>query len=42
MKIKIILSLRLTQNNQWVERINHAARIHLLNSLPMTGSVKKN
>ena len=40
-KIKIILTLRLTQNNQWVGA-DHAARIHLLNSPPMTGSVEKN
>ena len=40
-KIKIILTLRLTQNNQWVG-VDHAARIHLLNSPPMTGSVEKN
>ena len=40
-KIKIILTLRLTQNNQWVG-VEHAARIHLLNSPPMNGSVEKN
>ena len=40
-KIKIILALRLTQNNQWVG-VEHATRIHLLNSPPMTGSVEKN
>ena len=40
-KIKIILTLWLTQNNQWVG-VDHAARIHLLNSPPMTGSVEKN
>ena len=36
-----ILTLRLTQSNQWVG-VDHAARIHLLNSPPMTGSVDKN
>ena len=36
-----ILTLRLTQNNQWVG-VDHAARIHLLNCPPMTGSVEKN
>ena len=41
MKIKIILTLRLTQSNQWVG-VGHAARIQLLNSPPMTGSVEKN
>ena len=40
-KIKIILTLRLTQINQWVG-VDHAARIQLLNSPPMTGSVEKN
>ena len=40
-KIKIILTLRLTQSNQWVG-VDHAARIQLLNSPPMTGSVEKN
>ena len=40
-KIKITLTLLLTQNNQWVG-VDHAARIHLLNSLSMTGSVEKN
>ena len=40
-KIKIILTLRLTQNNQWIG-VDHAARIHLLNSAPITGSVEKN
>ena len=40
-KIKIILTLRLTQSNQWIG-IDHAARIHLLNSPPMNGSVEKN
>ena len=41
MKIKIILTLRLTQINQWVG-VDHAARIQLLNSPPMTGSVEEN
>ena len=41
MKTKIILTLRLTQINQWVG-IDHAARIRLLNSPTMTGSVEKN
>ena len=40
-KIKIILTLRLTQSNQWVG-VDHVARIQLLNSPPMTGSVQKN
>ena len=40
-KIEIILTLRLTQSNQWVG-VDHAARIQLLNSPPMTGSVEKN
>ena len=39
-KIKIILTLRFTQNNQWVE-VDHAARVQLLNSRPVTGSVEK-
>ena len=39
-KIKVIPTLRLTQNNQWVG-VDHAARIHLLNSPPVTGSVEK-
>ena len=38
---KIILTLRLTENNQWVG-VDHAARIHLLNFPPMTDSVEKN
>ena len=38
--MKIILTLRLTQSNQWVG-VDHAARIQLLNSPPMTGSVEK-
>ena len=38
---KIIHTLRLTENNQWVG-VDHAARIHLLNSPPMTDSVEKN
>ena len=40
-KIKITLTLRLTQRNQWVG-VDHAARIQLLNCPPMTGSVEKN
>ena len=40
-KIKIILTLWLTQSNQWVG-VDHAARIQLLNSPPMTRSVEKN
>ena len=40
-KIKIILTLRLTQINQWVG-VDHATRIQLLNSPLMTGSVEKN
>ena len=39
-KIKIILTLRLTQSNEWVG-VDHAARIQLLNSSPMTGSFEK-
>ena len=35
-----MLTLRLTQSNQWVG-VDHAARIHLLRSTPMTGSVEK-
>ena len=35
-KIKIIFTLRLTQS-KWVG-VDHADRIHLLNSPPMTGS----
>ena len=37
----LILTLRLTQGNQWVG-VHHAARIHSLNSPPMTSSVHKN
>ena len=33
--------LRLTQSNQWVG-VDHAARMHLLNSPPMTSSVEEN
>ena len=40
-KIKIILTLWLTQSNQWVG-VDHATQIHLLNSPPMTGIVQKN
>ena len=36
----MILTLRLTQNNQWLG-VDHATRIHLLNSPRMTGSVEK-
>ena len=39
--MKITLTLRLTQNNQWVG-IDHVARIHLLNSPPVTVIVEKN
>ena len=39
--MKTILTLRLTQSNQWVG-VDYAARILLLNSPPMTGSVEKN
>ena len=35
-----ILTLRLTQSNQWVE-VDHAARIHWLNSPPMTSNVER-
>ena len=38
--IIIIFTLRLTQSNQWVG-VDHAARIHSLNSPPMTSSVQK-
>ena len=40
-KIKIVLTLRLTQINQWLG-VDHAARIQLLNSPPMTSSFEKN
>ena len=40
-KIKIILTLWLTQSNQWLG-VDHATRIQLLNSRPMTGIVEKN
>ena len=40
-KIKIILTLRLTESNQWVG-VDHAARIQLLHSPSITGSVEKN
>ena len=40
-KIKIVLTLRLTQINQWLA-VDHAARIQLLNSPPMTSSFEKN
>ena len=39
--IIIIFTLRLTQSNQWVG-VDHAARIHSLNSPPMTINVEKN
>ena len=39
--MKIILTLRLTQSNQWVG-VDHAARIQLLYTPSMTGSVEKN
>ena len=39
-KIKTILTLRLSQSIQWVG-VDQAARIHLLNSPPMNGSVDK-
>ena len=35
-----ILTLRLTQSNQWVG-VDHAARIHRLNSPPMTSNVER-
>ena len=35
------LTLRLTQSNQWVG-VDHVARMHSLNSPPMTNSVEKN
>ena len=37
----MILTLRLTQSNQWVG-VDHAARIQSMNSPPKTGSVEKN
>ena len=37
----MILTLQLTESNQWV-RVDHATRINLLNSPPMTGSVEEN
>ena len=37
---KGILTLRLTQSNQWVG-VDHAARIHWLNSPPMTSNVER-
>ena len=40
-KRRLILTLRLTQSNQWVG-VDHAPRIHLLNSPPMASSVDKN
>ena len=32
----------LTENNQWVGGVNHAARFRLLNSPPMSSRVDKN
>ena len=40
-KIKIILTLPLTQSNQW-DGVDHAPQIQLLNSPPMTGRLEKN
>ena len=40
-KKKGILTLRLTQSNQWVG-VDHAARIHSLNSPLMTSNVERN
>ena len=37
----MILTLRLTQSNQWIG-VDHATRIQLLNSPPITGSVERN
>ena len=37
----LILILRLTQSNQWIE-VDHATRILSLNCSPMTSSVDKN
>ena len=39
--MKIILTLWLTQSNQWVG-VDHAARTQLPSSPPMTGSIDKN
>ena len=39
-KKKKILTLRLTQSNQWVG-VDHAAQIHSLNSPPMTSSLDR-
>ena len=39
-KKRLILTLRLTQSNQWAG-VEHASRIHLLNSTPATSSVDK-
>ena len=39
-KKKGILTLRLTQSNQWIG-VDHAARIHWLNSPPMTSNVER-
>ena len=40
-KKRLILTLRLTQSNQWVG-VDHAAQIHSLNSPPMASGVDKN
>ena len=39
-KIKIVLTPQLTLSNQWVG-VDYAARIQLLNSPPITGSIEK-
>ena len=39
--IILIITLRLTHINQWIG-VDHAARIHLLKSHPMSSSVEKN
>ena len=38
---RLILTLRLIQNNQWV-RVDHAAQINLMNLHPLTSRVDKN
>ena len=40
-KYLLIITLQLTQSNQWVE-VDHAAQIHLLNSAAMTSTVDNN
>ena len=40
-KKRLILTLWLTQSNQWVG-VEHAARIHSLNSPPITSSANQN